>query len=51
MADTYGLVLEGATLLAGVYVIGATAAGIAAAALGWWAAEGVVPEAQEVVAP
>ncbi len=50
MADTYGLVVDGGALLAAVYVIGATAAGIAAAALGWWAAERVVPEAEEVPA-
>lgn len=50
MADTYDLVIGGARLLAGVYVIGATGAGIAAAALGWWVAERVVPEAEGVPA-
>lgn len=51
MADTYSLARDGAALLAGVYVLGATAAGVTAAALGWRAAERVVPEALEVATP
>jgi fluoride exporter len=51
MADTYNLARDGAGLLAGVYVLGATAAGVTAAALGWWAAERVVPEVPDVAVP
>jgi CrcB protein len=43
MADTYRLFVEGAEVLAAVYVVGATALGIGAAALGWWTAQRVVP--------
>jgi CrcB protein len=43
MADTYALAVDGFGLLAAVYVLGATAAGIAAAALGWWTALRLVP--------
>ena len=50
MADTYDLFVDGAPVLAGVYVLGATALGIGAAALGWSIAERVVPQAQEVPA-
>lgn len=49
MADTYGLVVDGFTLLAVTYVLGATALGVGAAALGWWTAQRVVPLASEVV--
>jgi fluoride ion exporter CrcB/FEX len=50
MADTYRLFVEGAELLAAVYVLGATALGVAAAAAGWWTAQQAVPLAQEVPA-
>lgn len=48
MADTYALFVDGAELLATVYVVGATALGIGAAALGWWTAQRVVPLVAEV---
>lgn len=48
MADTYALAVDGFELLAGVYVLGATALGIAAAALGWSIAQRFVPLAEEV---
>ncbi|HYN55753.1 MAG TPA: CrcB family protein [Motilibacterales bacterium] len=49
MADTYRLVVEGAEALAVSYVLGATALGVGAAALGWWTAQRVVPPVGEVV--
>lgn len=51
MADTYRLFVDGAEVLAAVYVVGGTALGIAAAALGWWLAEQAVPLAEGVPAP
>jgi CrcB protein len=48
MADTYALVVDGAPVLAAAYVIGATALGIGAAALGWWTAQRVVSPVAEV---
>jgi fluoride exporter len=51
MADTHQLAVDGFEVLAAVYVLGATAAGIAAAALGWWTALRLVPVSAEVVAP
>ena len=50
MADTYGLFVDGAPLLAVVYVLGATCLGVAAAAAGWWAARQAVPLAEDVPA-
>ncbi len=50
MADTYGLFVDGAEILAAVYVVGATALGIGAAGLGWWTAQRVVPPVAEVAA-
>ena len=50
MADTYGLFVDGAEVLAGVYVVGATALGIGAAGLGWWTAQRIVPPVGEVAA-
>jgi len=50
MADTYALVVDGFEPLAAAYVLGATALGIAAAALGWWTAQRTVPLAEEMVA-
>jgi fluoride exporter len=50
MADTYRLFVDGAQVLAVVYVVGATALGVGAAALGWWMAQQLVPLAQEVPA-
>ena len=50
MADTYGLFVDGAPLLAVVYVLGATCLGVAAAAAGWWTAQQAVPLAEEVPA-
>ena len=49
MADTHRLFVEGAEVLAGVYVVGETGLGIAAAGLGWWTAQRVVPPVGEVV--
>ncbi len=51
MADTHQLAVDGFEVLAAVYVLGATAAGIAAAALGWWTALRLVPVSAEVAAP
>ncbi len=48
MADTESLVRAGAPWLAGVYLVGATALGIAAAGLGWWVAQRVVPLSAEL---
>jgi CrcB protein len=50
MADTYRLFVDGAEILAAVYVVGASALGIAAAGLGWWTAQRVVPPVAEVLA-
>ncbi len=50
MADTYRLFVDGTELLAAVYVLGATALGIGAAAAGWWTAQQAVPLAEEVPA-
>lgn len=49
MADTYRLYVDGAEGLAVAYVLGATALGVGAAALGWWTAQRVVPPVGEVV--
>lgn len=48
MADTESLAGDGATWLAGAYVVGATALGIGAAGLGWWVAQQVVPLSPEL---
>jgi CrcB protein len=49
MADTHRLFADGSEVLAAVYVVGATALGIGAAALGWWTAQRVVPPVPEAV--
>jgi CrcB protein len=44
MTDTFMLFRDGAPVLATGYVLTATALGIAAAGLGWWVAQRLVPE-------
>lgn len=48
MADTYRLFVDGTEILAATYVLGATALGLGAAALGWWTAQRIVPPVGEV---
>lgn len=47
MTDTHALYRSGAPGLATAYLVGATALGIAAAGLGWWVAQRVVPHIDE----
>jgi CrcB protein len=46
MADTLALYRDASAALATAYLLGATALGIAAAGLGWWTAQRVVPHVE-----
>ncbi len=50
MADTLQLVRDGHVPLGTAYLVGATLAGVGAAALGWWVAQRTVPHVGEAVA-
>lgn len=50
MTDTHALYQGQDALLATAYLVGATALGIAAAGLGWWVAQRIVPSAEQVPA-
>lgn len=51
MADTRALYDDGAPVRAAGYLVGATLAGVAAAALGWWLAQRVVPHIDDEPRP
>lgn len=50
IVDTYEMFVAGRDLLASVFVVGATAAGVLAAGAGWWTAQQVVPPAERTAA-
>ncbi len=51
MADTLQLARDGHPGLASAYLVGGTAAGVAASALGWWVAQRTVPHVDQGGAP